>query len=171
VRLLDDDGQPVPDGEVGRVFVGNALPFEGYTGHGGSNGQDGKDLIDGLMPTGDVGRWRDGLLFVEGRDDEMIVSGGENIYPAEVDDCLARDPDVADVAVVGVDDADYGQRLQAFVVRSGGSSLDKEQVKAYVKSELARYKVPRDVAFVDELLRNATGRVLKREHVETEAGG
>ena len=170
VRLLDDDGQPVPDGEVGRVFVGNVLPFEGYTNDGGANGEGGKDLVDGLLPTGDLGRWRDGLLFVEGRGDEMIVSGGENVYPAEVENCLARHPEVADVAVVGVDDADYGQRLRAFVVRSGASTLDEEQVQTYVRTELARYKVPRDVVFVDELPRNATGKVLKRELAETEDG-
>ena len=168
VRLLDDDGQPVPDGEVGRVFVGNVLPFEGYTNDGGANGEGGKDLVDGLLPTGDVGRWLDGLLFVVGRGDEMIVSGGENVYPAEVENCLARHPEVADVAVVGVDDADYGQRLRAFVVRSGASTLDEEQVQTYVRTELARYKVPRDVVFVDELPRNATGKVLKRELAETE---
>jgi len=88
VRLLDADGRQVPDGEVGRVHVANSLPFEGYTG-GPDAGDDetgddetGADVgVDGLMPTGDLGRWRDGLLFVEGRDDEMIVSGGENVYP------------------------------------------------------------------------------------------
>ena len=155
----------MPDGEVGRVFVANVLPFEGYTGDAG--GPSGKDLVDGLMPTGDVGRWRDGLLFVEGRDDEMIVSGGENVYPSEVEDCLARHPAVADVAVVGVDDPDFGQRLRAFVVTREGESLDEAGAKDFVKSRLARYKVPRDVRFVSALPRNATGKVLKRELVET----
>ncbi len=167
VRLLDDDGRPVPDGEVGRVFVANVLPFEGYTGDA-TQGSNGKDVVDGLLPTGDVGRWQDGLLFVEGRDDEMIVSGGENVYPSEVEDCLSRHPEVADVAVVGVDDSDYGQRLRAFVVAREGSSLDEDDAKAYVKSRLARYKVPKDVQFVPELPRNATGKVLKRELIETQ---
>lgn len=158
VKILDDQGRPVPDGEPGRIFVGNGLLFEGYTG-GGS-----KEVVDGLMSTGDVGRFReDGRLYVEGRDDEMIVSGGENVFPKEVEDCIARHDDVAEVAAVGVEDDEFGQRLRAFVVRRDGSSLDEEGIRAWVKENLARYKVPRDVVFLDELPRNATGKVLKRE--------
>ena len=158
VKILDDQGRPVPDGEPGRIFVGNGLLFEGYTG-GGS-----KEVVDGLMSTGDVGRFReDGRLYVEGRDDEMIVSGGENVFPKEVEDCIARHDEVAEVAAVGVEDDEFGQRLRAFVVRRDGSSLDEEGVKGWVKENLARYKVPRDVVFLDELPRNATGKVLKRE--------
>lgn len=158
VKILDDQGRPVPDGEPGRIFVGNGLLFEGYTG-GGS-----KEVVDGLMSTGDVGRFReDGRLYVEGRDDEMIVSGGENVFPKEVEDCIARHGEVGEVAAVGVEDDEFGQRLRAFVVRRDGSSLDEEGVKGWVKENLARYKVPRDVVFLDELPRNATGKVLKRE--------
>ncbi len=158
VRILDDQGRPVPDGEPGRIFVGNGLLFEGYTG-GGS-----KEVVDGLMSTGDVGRFReDGRLYVEGRDDEMIVSGGENVFPKEVEDCIARHDEVVEAAAVGVEDDEFGQRLRAFVVRREGSSLDEEGVKGWVKENLARYKVPRDVVFLDELPRNATGKVLKRE--------
>ena len=158
VKILDDQGCPVPDGEPGRIFVGNGLLFEGYTG-GGS-----KEVVDGLMSTGDVGRFReDGRLYVEGRDDEMIVSGGENVFPKEVEDCIARHDEVVEVAAVGVEDDEFGQRLRAFVVRREGSSLDEEGVKGWVKENLARYKVPRDVVFLDELPRNATGKVLKRE--------
>jgi fatty-acyl-CoA synthase len=132
--------------------------FEGYTG-GGS-----KDTIDGLMATGDVGRFDDaGRLMVEGRDDEMIVSGGENVFPQEVENCLARHEAVVDVAAIGVDDEDFGKRLRAFVVLSSPEAADEDQLKDYVKANLARYKVPRDIVFLDELPRNATGKILKRD--------
>ena len=158
VKLFDDRGREVAAGETGRIFVANNMLFEGYTG-GGS-----KDVIDGLMATGDVGRLDDaGRLFVEGRDDEMIVSGGENLFPAEVEDLLARHEAVADVAAIGVEDEKFGQRLRAFVVAKDGKSPSEDELKAYVKSNLANFKVPREVWFVDELPRNATGKVLKRE--------
>jgi fatty-acyl-CoA synthase len=146
----------VSDG-VGRIFVGNPMLFEGYTG-GGS-----KETIAELMATGDVGRIEDGLLFVEGRDDDMIVSGGENVYPLEVEDCLIRHDDIADAAAIGVDDEEFGQRLRAFVVLRDGAKLAEDDVREHVKAHLARYKVPRDVWFCAELPRNATGKVLKRE--------
>ncbi|WP_345893815.1 hypothetical protein [Nocardioides sp. TF02-7] len=116
------------------------------------------------MATGDVGRFKDdGRLYVEGRDDEMIVSGGENVFPKEVEDCIARLDGVAEVAAVGVPDDQFGQRLRAFVARADGSDITEEDVKAHVKANLARYKVPREVDFLDELPRNATGKVLKRD--------
>ena len=127
-------------------------------------------MIDGLMSTGDVGRLdENGRLFVEGRDDEMIVSGGENVFPKEVEDCLARHEAVDDVAAVGVDDDDYGKRLRAFVVKSG--DVDEDALKAHAKDNLARYKVPREVVFLDELPRNPTGKILKRELREMAADG
>jgi fatty-acyl-CoA synthase len=163
VRILDEQGRPVPDGEAGRIFVGNNLLFEGYTGGGH------KDMIDGLMSTGDVGRFGpDGRLYVEGRDDEMIVSGGENVFPKEVEDCLARHEAVVEVAAVGVDDPDYGKRLQAYVVLKDGTSATEQELKDWVKQNLARYKVPRGIVLLDELPRNATGKVLKRELGEQE---
>jgi fatty-acyl-CoA synthase len=163
VRIYDEDGQQLPAGESGRIFVGNSLLFEGYTGGGQ------KDMIDGLMSTGDVGRFGDdGRLYVEGRDDEMIVSGGENVFPKEVEDCLARHEAVAEVAAIGVDDDDYGKRLKAFVSLRDGASADEDDLKGWVKQNLARYKVPREIVFLDELPRNATGKVLKRELVDDE---
>jgi acyl-CoA synthetase (AMP-forming)/AMP-acid ligase II len=157
VKILDDAGAEVPRGGSGRIFVANEMVFEGYTGGGG------KEIVRGLMSTGDVGSFDEGgRLFVDGRDDEMIVSGGENVFPREVEDLLADHERIEDAAVIGVDDHEFGQRLKAFVVaRNGG--LDEEAVKAYVKDNLARYKVPREVVFLDELPRNATGKVLKRE--------
>lgn len=156
VRIYDEDGHEVPAGSTGRIFVGNNLLFEGYTG-GGS-----KDMIDGLMATGDVGRFGDdGRLYVDGRDDEMIVSGGENVFPREVEDCLVGHPAVAEAAAVGVDDDDYGTRLRAFVARKG--DVTEDELKDHVRTNLARYKVPREIVFLDELPRNATGKVLKRD--------
>jgi acyl-CoA synthetase (AMP-forming)/AMP-acid ligase II len=158
VKLLDADGREVAPGAGGRIFVANEMVFEGYTG-GGS-----KEVVRGLMSTGDVGRFdAAGRLFVEGRDDEMIVSGGENVFPREVEDLLARHAEIEEAAVVGVPDDQFGQRLKAFVVARPAGELDEGQVQAYVKRNLARYKVPREVVFVDQLPRNATGKVLKRE--------
>jgi fatty-acyl-CoA synthase len=163
VRVYDEHQNPCPTGEPGRIFVGNSMLFEGYTG-GGS-----KDTIDGLMATGDVGRIDEaGHLIVEGRDDEMIVSGGENVFPQEVEDCLARHDAVVEAAAIGVDDEEFGKRLRAFVVLSSPGAADEEALKAHVKANLARYKVPREIVVLDELPRNATGKVLKRELAEQE---
>jgi fatty-acyl-CoA synthase len=158
VRLYDGQGREVAPGQDGRIFVANEFLFEGYTG-GGS-----KEQIAGLMSTGDVGHFDErGLLFVSGRDDEMIVSGGENVYPREVEDLLANHPAVAEVAVIGVEDPEFGQRLRAFVVRHEGRRVTAEEIRAHVRANLARYKIPRDVIFLDELPRTSTGKVLKRE--------
>jgi acyl-CoA synthetase (AMP-forming)/AMP-acid ligase II len=157
VKIFDQAGIEVPQGTAGRIFVGNGLLFEGYTG-GGT-----KDMIGALMSTGDVGRFdEDGRLHVEGRDDEMIVSGGENVFPKEVEDCLARHPHVVEAAAVGVEDAEFGKRLRAFVVVNDATCTE-EVLKAWVKANLARYKVPREIVTLTELPRNATGKVLKRE--------
>ncbi len=161
VRLYDPEGSPVGEGGTGRIFVGNEMAFEGYTGGGG------KETIDGLLATGDVGHFdADGRLFVDGRDDEMIVSGGENVFPREVEDLLSDHAAVEEAAVLGVEDTEFGQRLKAFVVVREGQSADEAELKAYVKSNLASYKVPREVVFLDELPRNATGKVVKRELAE-----
>jgi fatty-acyl-CoA synthase len=158
VKLLDSEGTEVPAGETGRIFVGNEMVFEGYTGGGG------KEIVGGLMSTGDVGRLDpEGRLFVEGRDDEMIVSGGENVFPREVEDLLADHEAVVDVAVIGVEDEEFGHRLKAFVVTAEGAEVSEDELKAHVKANLASYKTPREIAFLDELPRNATGKVLKRE--------
>ena len=158
VKLLDADGREVPNGLSGRIFVANEMTFEGYTG-GGS-----KEVIAGLMSTGDVGHFDSaGRLFVDGRDDEMIVSGGENVFPREVEDLLADHPAIEEAAVVGVSDEQFGQRLKAFVVLRDDAALNEADVQQYVKENLARYKAPREVIFLDQLPRNATGKVLKRE--------
>ncbi len=158
IELFDEQGRKVPAGEVGRIFVGNEMSFEGYTGGGG------KEVIDGLLSSGDVGHFDSaGRLFIDGRDDEMIVSGGENVFPREVEDLLAALDGVSEVAVIGVEDDQYGQRLKAFVVPLEGAELSVEGITAHVKANLAGYKAPREVEFLAELPRNATGKVLKRE--------
>jgi fatty-acyl-CoA synthase len=161
VKLLDENGKEVPAGESGRIFVGNLSQFEGYTGGGN------KDMIEGLMASGDVGHFdAEGRLYVDGRDDEMIVSGGENVFPAEVEELLGAHDDVQEAAAIGVDDEKFGQRLKAFVVLRDGADLSEDDIKGYVKENLANYKVPREVVFLDELPRNPTGKVLKRELAE-----
>jgi len=161
IRIVDEDGRDVEPGETGRIFIGNQLAFEGYTGGGD------KEHLGDLLSSGDVGHFDDdGRLFIDGRDDEMIVSGGENVFPREIEDLLADHESVDEAAAIGVDDEDFGQRLLAFVVTVEGKDVSEEDLKGYVKQNLARYKVPREIVFLDELPRNATGKVLKRELAE-----
>ena len=158
ICLYDEAGKEVPQGEVGRIFVGNEMAFEGYTGGGG------KEVIDGLYSSGDVGHFDSaGRLFIDGRDDEMIVSGGENVFPREVEDLLADHDAVVEVAVIGVEDDEFGQRLKAFVVVEADTEVSAQDLTAHVKANLASYKSPREIEFLDELPRNATGKVLKRD--------
>jgi acyl-CoA synthetase (AMP-forming)/AMP-acid ligase II len=161
IRIVDEDGNDLPEGQTGRIFIGNQMAFEGYTGGGD------KEHLGDLLSSGDVGHFDEaGRLFIDGRDDEMIVSGGENVFPREVEDLLADHDGVLEAAAIGVDDEQFGQRLRAFVVKEDGVDVSEEDLKDHVKANLARYKVPREVVFVDELPRNATGKVLKRELAE-----
>jgi fatty-acyl-CoA synthase len=165
VKIVDEEGKEVPEGETGRIFVGNEMSFEGYTG-----GED-KERLDDLLSSGDVGHFDEaGRLFIDGRDDEMIVSGGENVFPREVEDLLADHDAVAEAAAIGVDDEQFGQRLRAFVVLKEGADAGEDELKGYVKENLARYKVPREIVFLEEIPRNSTGKVLKRELAEQEVG-
>jgi acyl-coenzyme A synthetase/AMP-(fatty) acid ligase len=164
VRILDDDLRPVRRGEVGRIAVLSDSQFEGYTSG------DSKDFHEDYMISGDVGRLDDaGRLYVVGRDDDMIVSGGENVYPLEVEETITAHGAVLEAAVIGVDDEKYGQRLAAYVVLRPGSDATADDLKAHVKSQLAGYKVPRDLTFLDELPRNASGKVMPRELPRTGA--
>jgi len=158
VKLFDKQDHEVPAGETGRIFVASGFPFEGYTGG------ETKATIGELMSSGDVGHFDSaGRLFIDGRDDDMIVSGGENVFPAEVEDLLAGHEAVREVAVVGVEDEAWGQRLKAVVVLQEGASCTEDELKSHVKQNLAAFKVPREIVFLDALPRNATGKVLKRE--------
>jgi acyl-CoA synthetase (AMP-forming)/AMP-acid ligase II len=157
VKIVDAEGREVPPGVTGRIFVANENQFEGYTGGGG------KEIIGGLMSSGDVGHFdENGLLFVDGRDDDMIISGGENVFPREVEDLLSNHAAVLEAAVIGVPDPDFGQRLKAFVVLEKPGAASEEDLKKHVRDHLARYKVPREIVFLPELPRNPTGKVLKR---------
>ncbi len=157
VKLFDEHGREVPAGTPGRIFVANGIHFEGYT-DGGT-----KESIDGLLATGDIGHFDlAGRLFVDGRVDDMIVSGGENVFPAEVEEALVNHPEILEAAVIGVFDGEYGQRLRSFITVRSGASLTETEVKDYVRQRLARFKIPRDVRFVDALPRNSTGKVMRR---------
>ncbi|WP_280444263.1 AMP-binding enzyme, partial [Nocardia brasiliensis] len=159
VQLYDEDGRVITEpGRRGTIYVRSMLSFSGYSGGGN------KDIVDGLLSSGDVGHWDSGgRLFIDGRDDDMIVSGGENVFPGEVEELLYAHPAIAEAAIVAVPDDEFGQRLAAFVVRHPGQELDADAVRAYVKANLARFKVPRDVTFVDELPRTSTGKLLRRD--------
>ncbi|MCV7385506.1 AMP-binding protein [Mycolicibacter longobardus] len=165
VRLYDTDGTEITaPGVIGRIFAGSSVSFSGYT--------DGrrKDVIDGLLSSGDVGHFDDtGRLYVDGRDDDMVISGGENVYPLEVENLISGHPEVQEAAVLGVADPDFGQRLKAYVVRAAGSALTADEIKDYIRANLARYKVPRDVEFLDVLPRNATGKLLRGSLTEGSA--
>ena len=158
LRIVDDDWHDVPRGDVGKITVRSDSQFEGYTSG------DSQSFNEDYMVSGDVGRLDpQGRLYVVGRDDEMIVSGGENVYPLEVEETLNAHEAVSEAAVIGVDDDTFGQRLAAFVVLQPGRDTTPDDLKAHVKDRLAGYKVPRDVTVLDELPRNATGKVVKRE--------
>ena len=158
IRILDDQLRELPTGEVGQIFVRNSSQFDGYTS--GTT----KDFHENFMASGDIGRLdAAGRLYVVGRDDEMIVSGGENVYPIEVEKTLVADPDVAEASVIGVDDEQYGQRLAAFVVLTTDGSVTTEALKQHVRDSLANYKVPREIIVLDELPRSNTGKIVRRE--------
>jgi acyl-CoA synthetase (AMP-forming)/AMP-acid ligase II len=158
VRIADAAGRPMSPGETGRVLVGSGLRMEGYTGGGG------KEIVDNLVVTGDLGHVdRSGRLFIDGREDDMIISGGENVFPAEVEEVLAAHPAVSEAAVIGVPDAEFGQRLSAYVVPVPGATVGVDELKTYVHERLARFKTPREIVFVAQLPRTATGKVIRRE--------
>jgi acyl-CoA synthetase (AMP-forming)/AMP-acid ligase II len=164
--ILDEDGRPVPPGVVGRICVGNAMLFEGYT-----NGTR-LAMHSGLMETGDRGLLHaDGRLYVSGRDDDMIVSGGEKVFPGPVEELLLSLPGVRDAAVVGVPDREYGQRFAAYVALYPGARLTAAGIRAYIHDHLPRYAVPRDVIFLNRLPRNATGKVVRHLLGDGSAGG
>src|SRR4051812_13460496 len=161
VRILDEDGKTVGPNVTGRVFVGGELTFDAYTGG------ETKDMVADMTSTGDMGYFDEaGRLYIVGREDDMIVSGGENVYPRAVENALAEHPDVADNAVIGVPDEDYGERLAAFIVPRPDASLDAAELRDYLKDKVSRYEQPRDIEIVSEIPRNPAGKVLRNELAE-----
>lgn len=167
LKILDDAGRELPEKEIGRIFVKNDMLFEGYTRPGTD-----KDVVDGMVATGDLGYYENGLLFISGRSDDMIVSGGENVYPQETEDVFTSLEEVSETAVRGVEDPEFGQALCAWVVfkdRPAAELTDEEKaafeerVKAQVKKKLARHNVPRYFVYLDKLPRNAVGKIVPRQ--------
>ena len=160
IRWMDESGREIETG-VGELFVKNKLLVAGYHN---DDGATRASMKDGFFSVGDLARRdRDGRYFIEGRKRDMVISGGVNVYPAEVEAVLESHPAVFEAAVVGVPDKDFGERVRAFVVRRSGADLDEAGIKAYVRERLSGAKVPRDFVFLDALPRNPTGKVLKRE--------
>jgi acyl-CoA synthetase (AMP-forming)/AMP-acid ligase II len=158
VRIFDDNDRPVGPHVTGRIFVGGDLTFEGYTGG------DSKAAVGNMLSTGDMGYFDEsGRLYIVGREDDMIVSGGENVYPRAVENALAEHPDVADNAVVGVPDEQFGQRLGAFIVPRPDSDISEAAVREYLQDKVSRFEQPRDIFIVERIPRNPAGKVLRNE--------
>lgn len=161
LRILDDHGESVPPGEVGELYVRNAMLITGY--HRNPDATTGS-MRDGFFSVGDLARIdHDGFVYLESRKHDMVISGGVNIYPREIEDYLHDHPELVEVAVIGVPDEEWGESLKAFAVRATGSSISEAEVIGYCRDGLANYKCPKSVVFLDELPRNPTGKVLKRE--------
>ncbi|MTD56196.1 AMP-binding protein [Amycolatopsis pithecellobii] len=157
LAILGPNGEPLPPGEIGWIYVGNDMLFDGYTDGSGRN------VRHNLMDTGDRGYLdADGRLFIAGRDDDMIISGGENVFPRPVEEALSTLPGVLDTAVIGVPDPEFGQRLVAYLVAHPHAGLDERVVRDFLRHRVARFEMPREVRFVADLPRTQTGKVLKR---------
>ncbi|MEL6983510.1 MAG: acyl-CoA synthetase, partial [Actinomycetota bacterium] len=156
LSILDGKGMPVAAGKSGRVFLSSSLQFSGYTD--GTNG----DRSGTMLATGDMG-WVDanGRLHVRGRANDMIVTGGENVYPSRVEEVIDRLPEIELSAVVGVDDDEYGQRVVAFVVPRKGWAIDIERLRDAAAVDLPAFMVPREVFVVDALPMTTTGKVIR----------
>ncbi|OBH80536.1 acyl-CoA synthetase [Mycobacterium mantenii] len=158
VRILNKNDQPVGPRVTGRIFVGGELASEGYTDGGA------KAVVDGMTSTGDMGYLDNaGRLFIVGREDDMIISGGENVYPRAVENALAQHPAISDSVVIGVPDERFGHRLAAFVVAQQGSDIDEAELREYLKGRVSRFEQPRDINVVDSIPRNPAGKVLRGE--------
>lgn len=158
VRILDKNGRPVGPRVTGRIFVGGELASEGYTSGGA------KAVVDGMTSTGDMGYLdNEGRLYIVGREDDMIISGGENVYPRAVENALAQHPAIADNAVIGVPDEKFGHRLAAFVVLQPGADTDEAALREYLKGKVSRFEQPRDINLVASIPRNPAGKVVRKE--------
>jgi fatty-acyl-CoA synthase len=161
IRLIGPDGRDVPDGEVGELFVKNGMLMDGYHGNAEATRAATRE---GFISVGDLARRdADGYYYLADRKSDMVISGGVNIYPWEIEQRLHEHPAVHDAAVVGVPDPEWGESLVAFVVLENGRSATVEELQEHVRQTLADFKRPRRFFFVDSLPRNPTGKILKRE--------
>ncbi len=161
IRLLDEQGHDVPDGEVGELYVRNGMMMDAYHGNESATKEA---MRDGYLSVGDLARRdADGYYFIADRKTDMVISGGVNIYPWEIEQRLHQHPAIQEAAVVGVPDPEWGESLVAWIVPKGTERPTPEAIGEFVREELADYKRPRNVVFVDELPRNPTGKILKRE--------
>ena len=162
IKILDEDGKELPAGEIGEIFVGSGINSE-FTYHG-REAERAEIEKDGLITLGDVGYVDpDGFLFLCDRKRDMVISGGVNIYPAEIEAVLIGVEGVADCAVFGIPDSEFGETLMAVVERSASSSITEEFVRGELQKSLARYKVPRRIEFETDLPREDTGKIYKRK--------
>jgi acyl-CoA synthetase (AMP-forming)/AMP-acid ligase II len=160
LKLCDDDLVEVADGEVGEIVTRSDAVMDGYLGQ---PEETAKVLVDGWFRGGDLAyRDKDGYLYLAGRKKDMIIRGGENIYPIEIEDVLSKHPSVREVAVVGVPDEHWGEIVRAYVVLESGAAFDEAEVREHCRGRLAGYKIPSTFVVQDELPRNASGKVLKR---------
>jgi acyl-CoA synthetase (AMP-forming)/AMP-acid ligase II len=161
VQVRDENGAVLPQGEIGEIFLRTPSVFLGYWDDPAATGA----VLDGMRwyRTGDFGRVSGGMLYLESRRRDMILRGGENIYPVEIENRLVEHPDIDDAAVIGVDHFELGQEPKAFVVRRPGSTLTEEQVRQWCAAALAAYKVPSAVEFRESLPYTETGKLLKQQ--------
>ncbi len=161
IRIVDDDGNEVPRGSSGEIVARGPQLMKGYWNLPEATA---KTLVDGWIHTGDVGVMDDeGYVYIKDRIKDMVVSGGENVYPREIENVLFDHPAVADAAVIGVPDEKFGEAVLAVLVLRAGESVEPDTLIAFCREKLAGYKVPRRIEFVDELPRNASGKVLKKD--------
>jgi fatty-acyl-CoA synthase len=161
IRLVDDEGRDVPPGAVGELYARSAMLVDGY--HHDSAATK-SSMRSGHFSVGDLARQdEEGRYFIEGRKRDMIISGGVNVYPVEIEAAIEAHPAVAEAAVVGVPDREWGERVRAFVVARPGWEVTADELTAHCRARLASPKVPRDVVFLESLPKNPTGKVLKRE--------
>ncbi|SPM39307.1 Acyl-CoA synthetase (AMP-forming)/AMP-acid ligase II [Mycobacterium numidiamassiliense] len=158
VRIFDRNGRAVGPRVTGRIFIGGELRTDGYIGGGA------KAVIDSFTSTGDMGYLdNSGRLYIVGREDDMIVSGGENVYPRALENALSAYPDVAENAVVGVADDQFGRRLAAFIVPRPDIDVDVAALREYLKGKVSRFEQPRDIHIVDTIPRNPAGKVIRKQ--------
>ncbi|MDX2235610.1 MAG: AMP-binding protein, partial [Hyphomonadaceae bacterium] len=161
VKVVDAEGAEMPVGAVGEIVIRAPIVMKGYF-----NKPDGtaEAIRNGWMHTGDAAyKDADGYFFIYDRVKDMIVTGGENVYPAEVENAVFGHPAVADVAVIGVPDDKWGEAVKAVVVLKPGESADEAAIIAWARERVAGYKAPKSVDFVSAIPRNPTGKVLRRE--------